>query len=50
MDVHVTPEEGLEYDTGRHNRAKLGFVILAMEQTVEDDVLTGYGRLLTLPG
>ena len=26
------------FDEGRHNRAKLGFVVLAMEQTVEDDV------------
>lgn len=26
------------YDKGRHWRAKLGFVVLAMEQTVEDDV------------
>lgn len=25
------------FDQGRHNRAKLGFVVLAMEQTVEDD-------------
>ncbi len=27
------------FDKGRHYRAKLGFVVLAMEQTVEDDVL-----------
>src|SRR6266508_3359995 len=26
------------FDKGRHHRAKLGFVLLAMEQTVEDDV------------
>jgi maleate isomerase len=26
------------FDNGRHHRAKLGFVVLAMEQTVEDDV------------
>lgn len=32
-------------DEGRHWRAKLGFVVLAMEQTVEDDVFT-----LTPPG
>jgi maleate isomerase len=32
-------------DVGRHWRAKLGFVVLAMEQTVEDDVFT-----LTPPG
>ena len=32
-------------DSGRHWRAKLGFVVLAMEQTVEDDVFA-----LTPPG
>jgi len=26
------------FDAGRHHRARLGFVVLAMEQTVEDDV------------
>lgn len=33
------------FDDGRHWRAKLGFVLLAMEQTVEDDVFR-----LTPPG
>ena len=33
------------FDPGRHPRAKLGFVLLAMEQTVEDDVFR-----LTPPG
>ncbi len=28
----------VRFDEGRHHRAKLGFVVLAMEQTVEDDV------------
>lgn len=28
----------VRFDLGRHHRAKLGFVVLAMEQTVEDDV------------
>ena len=28
----------VRFDKGRHHRAKLGFVVLAMEQTVEDDV------------
>ena len=28
----------VRFDEGRHNRAKIGFVVLAMEQTVEDDV------------
>jgi len=35
----------VRYDRGRHPRAKLGFVVLAMEQTVEDDVFR-----LTPPG
>lgn len=35
--VRSAPRE-VRYDRGRHNRAKLGFVVLAMEQTVEDDV------------
>jgi len=36
-NVHSRPVE-VRYDRGRHDRAKLGFVVLAMEQTVEDDV------------
>ena len=28
----------VRFDDGRHHRAKIGFVLLAMEQTVEDDV------------
>lgn len=35
----------VRYDEGRHPRAKIGFVVLAMEQTVEDDVFR-----LTPPG
>ena len=42
--VTSTPVE-TRFDEGRHWRAKLGFVVLAMEQTVEDDVFT-----LTPPG
>ena len=42
--VKSTPVEA-RFDEGRHCRAKLGFVVLAMEQTVEDDVFT-----LTPPG
>jgi maleate isomerase len=42
--IASTPRE-VRYDTGRHWRAKLGFVVLAMEQTVEDDVFR-----LTPPG
>ncbi|NUY05550.1 maleate cis-trans isomerase family protein [Paraburkholderia youngii] len=29
-----------EFDQGRHNRAKAGFVLLATEQTIEDDMFT----------
>ncbi len=28
----------IRFDAGRHDRAKLGFVLLAMEQTIEDDM------------
>lgn len=28
----------IEFDRGRHDRAKIGFVLLAMEQTIEDDM------------
>ncbi len=28
------------FDEGRHNRAKIGFVLLATEQTIEDDMMT----------
>ena len=31
--------EIVKFDKGRHWRGKLGFVLLAMEQTIEDDVL-----------
>ena len=31
---------GIRFDEGRHARAKLGFVLLATEQTIEDDVFT----------
>ena len=30
----------VRFDKGRHFRAKIGFVVLAMEQTVEDDAFT----------
>jgi maleate isomerase len=29
----------IEFDQGRHYRAKIGFVLLATEQTVQDDVM-----------
>ena len=37
--------ENIRFDKGRHPRGKIGFVVLAMEQTVEDDVFvtTPYG-------
>jgi len=30
----------IRFDKGRHPRGKIGFILLAMEQTVEDDVFT----------
>ena len=42
--VRSAPVEA-RLDNGRHWRAKLGFVVLAMEQTVEDDVFA-----MTPPG
>lgn len=30
--------DGIVFDDGRHDRAKIGFVLLAMEQTVADDM------------
>ncbi len=38
-DVISTPRD-IQFDQGRHPRAKLGFVLLATEQTVQDDVLS----------
>jgi maleate isomerase len=35
-----TSPDGMRFDAGRHPRGRIGFVILAMEQTVEDDVFT----------
>ncbi len=29
---------GIGFDGGRHHRAKLGFVLLAMDQTIESDM------------
>jgi maleate isomerase len=34
----TAPARPVEFDAGRHCRAKLGFVLLAMEQTIESDV------------
>jgi maleate isomerase len=30
----------VEFDAGRHSRAKIGYVLLGSEQTIEDDVMT----------
>ncbi len=30
----------IEFDAGRHHRAKIGYILLATEQTIEDDVAT----------
>ncbi len=30
---------GIDFDAGRHHRAKLGFVLLSMEQTIESDMM-----------
>ncbi|MBY2994926.1 arylmalonate decarboxylase [Rhizobium leguminosarum] len=29
---------GIRFDKGRHHKAKIGFVLLAMEQTIEEDI------------
>ncbi len=43
----MTPRDGIEFDGGRFDRAKLGFVLLASEQTVESEMMrlapTGVG-------
>ena len=34
-----TAPESIQFDAGRHARAKIGYVLLATEQTVQDDVI-----------
>lgn len=34
-----SPAHEVEFDAGRHNRAKIGYVLLATEQTIQDDVM-----------
>ncbi len=34
-----TPRD-IQFDAGRHHRAKIGYILLATEQTIEDDVAT----------
>lgn len=36
--AYLTQPVKIEFDKGRHERAKIGFVLLAMEQTIEDDM------------
>ena len=38
--VILPAPEHIRFDAGRHPRAKIGYVLLATEQTVQDDVLT----------
>ncbi len=35
---HSQPDASIQFDSGRHPRAKIGYVLLATEQTIEDDV------------
>ena len=35
----AAPPENIEFDEGSHARAKIGYVLLATEQTVQDDVI-----------
>ena len=35
----MTPRDGIEFDDGRFDRAKLGFVLLASEQTIESEMM-----------
>ncbi|MCP4433835.1 MAG: arylmalonate decarboxylase [Gammaproteobacteria bacterium] len=40
IDVRITPPVfETEFDAGSHYRAKIGYVLLATEQTIEDDVM-----------
>ncbi|MDX1434335.1 MAG: arylmalonate decarboxylase [Gammaproteobacteria bacterium] len=38
-DPASTSRTGIRFDAGRHPRAKIGYVLLATEQTVQDDVM-----------
>ncbi len=38
-DTAARPRPGIRFDAGRHPRAKIGYVLLATEQTVQDDVI-----------
>lgn len=38
MDTPADVQADIRFDQGRHHRAKIGYVLLATEQTIEDDV------------
>jgi len=38
LQPHPDQVPGIRYDAGRHSRAKIGYVLLATEQTIPDDV------------
>ena len=37
--VLLAPPQSVRFDAGRHPRAKIGYVLLATEQTIQDDVM-----------
>lgn len=37
--LQATRGPGIRFDRGRHHRAKIGYVLLATEQTIQDDVM-----------
>ena len=39
FDTVVSKDYRVRFDEGRHHRAKIGYVLLATEQTIEDDVV-----------
>lgn len=40
VETTVSREWAVQFDEGRHNRAKIGYLLLATEQTITDDVYT----------
>ena len=38
-ETSVDAQTSIRFDDGRHHRAKIGYVLLATEQTIEDDVM-----------
>ena len=39
QNVPVTPSRQIRFDDGRHARARIGYVLFATEQTVQDDAM-----------